>query len=317
MQTLLSHLARRRAAGVGLALVCEILLLVALALAPASTTLGLPAAVAAAIAGTVAVVFGVIDGVVLAAAGAITFAALAGWGPGQLAAIGVWPLIVAAVGLFARRVERQRAGLRQLVDAEEEQRRSLALTLHDESAQTLTGALLTLRGGQRDADVENDRARELIKATIQQLRQLALELSPKALEDYGLTAALSHLADTESARSGKRVEFSSEWDGRLPREIERSLFRVAQTAAETALKRTAASLQIELAVERGRVALTLTIVDHQGSPAGASLLPPAVAEPLRLLGGRVDTQRHSDGLLVLRAEVPADLRLLERIEQTA
>lgn len=317
MQTLLSFLARHRAAGVGLALVCEILLLVALALAPASTTLGLPAAVAAAIAGTVAVVFGVIDGVAIAAAGAITFAALAGWGPGELAAIVVWPLIVAAVGLFARRVERQRASLRQLVDAEEERRRSLALTLHDESAQTPTGALLTLRTGQRDPDVETDRARELIKATIQQLRQLALELSPKALEDYGLAAALAHLADTESARSSSSVEFTSEWDGRLPREIERTLYRVAQAAVNAALTRGANSLEIALAIEHARVGLTITISGEQAAAAAASLLPPAAAEPLRLLGGRFDAQRDLDGHLVLRAEVPADLRLIERADQTA
>jgi Histidine kinase len=63
-----------------------------------------------------------------------------------------------------------------------------ALTLHDESAQTLAGALLTLRAGQAAHDpagTETEQARELITETIQQLRRLALELSPKALEGIG------------------------------------------------------------------------------------------------------------------------------------
>src|SRR5438874_2070702 len=115
MRTALSFLAGRRWAGVGLALLAELLLLVGLSLAPPSATVGIPAAVAAAIAGTVAVVFGVVDGVAVALAGAVTFAALGGWGAGELAAIAVWPLIVAAVGLFARRVERHRFALRELV----------------------------------------------------------------------------------------------------------------------------------------------------------------------------------------------------------
>lgn len=131
VRTTLAFLARHRWAGVGLALVAEILLLVALGLAPASATIGMPAAVAAAIAGTVAVVFGVVDGVVVAGAGAAAFAALGGWGAGEIAAIGVWPAIVAAVGLFAGRVDRHRAAFRQFVEAQEEERRSLALTLHD------------------------------------------------------------------------------------------------------------------------------------------------------------------------------------------
>jgi signal transduction histidine kinase len=313
MQRLLGVLARRRTAGTGLALVCELLLLAGLALAPAATTLGLPAAVAAAIAGTVAVVFGVVDGVVVATAGAIAFAALSGWGAGQLAAIGVWPLIVAAVGLFARRVERQRRSLRRLVDAEEEHRRSLALTLHEDSAQTLTGALLTLRTVQADEGIATDRARELIKSTIQQLRALALELSPKALDDYGLPAALAHLAETETGRSGRGVRFTSDWDGRLPREIERALFRVAQTALDAALTLPARSVEMALAVARGRAALTVTVAGPEAPLAAVPLLPATVTERLALLGGRVDTQRRPDGRLVLRADVPVDLRLLEHV----
>lgn len=305
MRTALAFLARHRWAGVGSALVAETLLLVALGLAPPSATIGMPGAVAAAIAGTVAVVFGVVDGVVVAAAGAAAFAALGGWGAGEIAAIGVWPAIVAAVGLFARRVDRHRAAFRQFVDAHEEERRSLALTLHDESAQTLTGALLSLRAGRgmdEPLAVETEQARDLINETIQQLRRLALDLSPKALEDYGLAAALRRLADEESIRGAVRVEFAADWDGRLPHEAERALFRFAQTALGVALQRGASALAITLTGERDRIAVAITV---RGAHVASMSLPRSLDERFRFLHGKLSTHGGEDGEIVFRAEVPA------------
>jgi signal transduction histidine kinase len=307
----LRFLAARRWAGVGLALVAELVLLVGLSLAPPSETIGIPAALAAAVAGTVAVVFGVLDGVVVAAAGAIAFAWLDGWGAGELAAIGVWPTIVAAVGLFAGRVERHRIAMRRLVDAQEDERRALALTLHDDSAQTLTGALLALRAAlpaSEPAAAQTTQARELITDTIRQLRQIALELSPRALEDYGLAVALGHLAESETADDG-RVAFEHDWSGRLPAEAERTLFRFAQAALASVRASGAGPVTIRLARERDRVLLAVT-----GGPAAADAhprLPGALEERVRLLGGRVTSALDGGGRLVLSVDVPARLRLVE------
>ena len=316
MRALLAFLAQRRWAGVGLALVAEILLLVVLALAPPSSIVGIPAAVTAAIAGTVAVVFGVLDGVVVAFAGAVIFAALAGWEAGELAAIAVWPAIVAAVGLFARRVERHRIALRELVEAQEDERRSLALTLHDDSAQRLTGALLTLRAGDptATATTETDRARAMITETIQQLRRLALELSPKALEDYGLAAALAHLADSESLESGTSVTFAGGWDGRLAPEAERALFRFAQTAVRTALEHNPDEVTITLTDQGARVAVT---VSARVARAQSMVLPSSLDERLRFLQGTLTTHRGEDGTIVFRADVPAQERQADGADNAA
>jgi signal transduction histidine kinase len=314
MRAALRFLAGHAWAGVGLALLAELVILVALSLAPPSTTIGIPAAVAAATAGTVAVVFGVADGVVVATAGAIVFAALGGWGAGQLAAIGVWPLIVAAVGLFAQRVERHRIALRHVVEAQESERRALALTLHDDSAQTLTGALLTLRAALPAGEAaagEAAQARELITDTIRQLRRIARELSPRALEDYGLAAALGHLTETESTPGDVAVAFEPCWDGRLSLEAEQALFRFAQAAVAAARAQGADGIGIRLAPERGRVALTVTgRLPSADTPAPQ--LPAAVAERLRLLDGRVSTTVTDGRGLILRADLPGRLRLVER-----
>lgn len=300
MRRALDFLAARRWAGVGLALLTEVSLLALLALAPASAVVGVPAAVAASIAGTVAVVYGVVDGIAVALAGAAVFAALGGWRPGGLAALAVWPSLVAAAGLFARRVDRHRAALRRLVGAHEEERRMLALALHDGSAQALSAALLTLRSGNGDGP---EQARELIGKTIRELRELAVDLSPKALEDYGLGAALRRLAEAAGERTGLSARVGPTWEARLTDEAERALFRLAQAAVGDAVARGAGS--VELALLRDGDKVVLAVAEEGGRRLDREPLPPEPAsEHVRLLGGRLSMRRSSTGL-VLRAELPA------------
>lgn len=307
MRVALRFLAERRWAGVGLALVVEISLLVGLALAPPSAAIGIPAAVTAGIAGTVAVVFGVLDGIALSLAGALVFAALGGWGAGQLAAVGVWPGVVAAVGLFARRVERQRSAFREVVNAQERERRSLALELHDQSAQTLTAALISLRTARRahgeDAAAAADNARDLIVDTIQALRELAIDLSPKALADYGLAPALERLARTLSMRSGLEIRLESDWDGRLPAEAELALFRIVQAALGTAVDRGARSVRLHLSEQQDRIVLRIRDDSVRRDADHVHAAGP-LAERLRLLGGRLTVTPIPAGTET-RAELPA------------
>jgi signal transduction histidine kinase len=105
--------------------------------------------VTVAIAGSVAIVLGPLDGAVVAFLGAAVFASVGGSEAGELVALALWPAVVVAAGLFARRVERQRVALGTLVSAEEEQRKQTAHELNEEMAQALTGALLTLKQAER------------------------------------------------------------------------------------------------------------------------------------------------------------------------
>ena len=298
MRGVLDFLAARRWAGVGLAAITELLLLVALARAPGSDVVGLQAAVAASIGGTVAVVFGVVDGVAVALAGAVVFAALGDWKPGELATLAVWPAMVGAAGLFARRVNRHRAALRSFLATSEEEKRALAQTLHDQSAQTLAAALMTLRVGGDEAD----QARELIANTIRELRGLAVDLSPKALDDYGLHAALSTLAEVVSARTQIAVRVTGDWDARLSAEAERALFRFAQAALSAAIERVPESVDIALNSEGDRVVLTVS--ERGGNQPTEGLTPPEpTSAHLQALGARLSTM-HSPTVLVFRAELP-------------
>ena len=71
--------------------------------------------------------------------------------------------------------------------------------------------------------------RELVVATLQDVRRLAVELRPKALDDFGLVPALERLIDTFREATGISVEFEARLGGeRLPSEVETTLYRIVQ-----------------------------------------------------------------------------------------
>jgi hypothetical protein len=102
------------------------------------------------VAGTVAVVFGVADGLAVALAGALLFAAFGHWEPGQIAALALWPAMVGAAGLFARRVDQHRKTLRRLLVTNENEKRSLGA--HAARPERTDAALMTLGGRKDDTD---------------------------------------------------------------------------------------------------------------------------------------------------------------------
>ena len=94
-----------------------------------------------------------------------------------------------------------RDALRRVVSGQELERQRLARELHDETGQALTSILLGLKGIEEAKSEEEKRQsvlalRELVVATLHDVRRLAVELRPKALDDFGLVPAIERLAET-------------------------------------------------------------------------------------------------------------------------
>jgi GAF domain-containing protein len=94
-----------------------------------------------------------------------------------------------------------RDSLRRVVGGQELERQRLARELHDETGQALTSILLGLKAVEEaessdDLRVAAAELRELVVATLQDVRRLAVELRPKALDDFGLVPALERLVET-------------------------------------------------------------------------------------------------------------------------
>ena len=296
LTSLFSYLARRRYASVGLAILVEAALLVPLAGADASHVVSIPGVVAAAIAGTVAVVFGPLDGVVVALTGAVLFGFVHGWDVGTLIALAIWPGIVAAAGVFARRVELQREAIRQLVSAHEAERKRVANELHDETAQALAGALLALRqaesaAGAEEAGAANAATRELIEKTIASIRELAVGLRPRALDDFGLPPALERLAEGVRAETGLAVDLDLRvGEDRFPPEAEVTLYRTVQEVLAQIAERDGTGA-VQVTLERGPAKAEL-LVDYEppavnGRAQGRVLDLAGLRERILLVGGRL------------------------------
>ena len=198
---------------------------------------------------------------------------------------------------LSRRVARD--ALRRVVAGQEVERRRLARELHDETGQALTSILLGLRAvdeaGNRD-DVAKAVAdlRELVVATLQDVRRLAVQLRPKVLDDFGLVPALERLAQAFSESSGIGVELEATvGEGRLPTEVETTVYRIVQEALTNVVKHAQAT-EVSILLVRRDGLLTAVLEDN-----GAGFDPGAVtSDSLGLEGMRERVALH-DGRLTI------------------
>ncbi len=203
--------------------------------------------------------------------------------------------------------------VRRVVAAQEEERRRLALELHDETGQALTSILLGLKAiGSAHSKEEAERAeadvRALVVQAMQDVRALAVELRPSALDDFGLGPALERLAQTFGERSGIQATAETRLDERLPPEIETTLYRVVQEALSNVVKHAAAENVSIVVAQRGRT-VAATIDDDgrgfdQGDVRDEALGLVGMRERLALVGGSLEIESTPAGGTTLAAQVP-------------
>jgi signal transduction histidine kinase len=218
----------------------------------------------------------------------------------------VWPSVVGGVGLFARRVEQQRDLLRELVSAQEAQRRRAAASLYDEQAQVLAGALLMLRAAGHDdseaATAAAKQARDSISRAISELRTIAGELSPRGLEQQGLVCALEQLAETLSQMTSVTVAIDALHEPPLAFESQLAVYRLVEDVLAALIENGKRDLRVEVNTDR-HVMRTAIWCGDPPNPAAALHRSRVHQERLRLLGGHLHIDQHSRGPL-LEAVVP-------------
>jgi two-component system sensor histidine kinase UhpB len=168
----------------------------------------------------------------------------------------------------------RRDSARRSLSEREAERRRLAAELHDELGQNLTAILLqTDRLAASAPDGVRDGLLELrgeVGAAIEDVRRLARQLRPEALDTLGLVPALTNLVERFAERTP--VRFGRSFARDLPAlgdEEELVLFRVAQESLTNALRHADATrIDIELASAPGGVRLAVRD-DGRGIRPGA------------------------------------------------
>jgi two-component system, NarL family, sensor histidine kinase DevS len=213
---------------------------------------------------------------------------------------------------LSRRVARD--ALRRVVAGQEVERRRLARELHDETGQALTSILLGLRAVDDADNSEGMKSaladlRELVVTTLQDVRRLAVQLRPKALDDFGLVAALERLVQTFSESSGIRVDLEARLgDHRLPTEVETTMYRIVQEALTNVVKHAEATRVSILLVRRDAMLTAVMEDDGRGFDAASvksdSLGLEGMRERVTLHDGRLTLETAPGSGTTLRVEVP-------------
>jgi signal transduction histidine kinase len=207
-----------------------------------------------------------------------------------------------------------RDAVRRVVEAQELERARLARELHDETGQALTSILLGLKTLEQALTTDDERRtasslRELVVSTLQQVRRLAVELRPAALDDFGLVPALERLVDTYRERSGIQVDVEARLgEESLPGEIETTLYRIVQEALTNVARHGEATRVSVVATRKPRSVVLVVEDDGRGFDPGAvgagGLGLTGMRERAALLGGRLTVESAPGAGTTLVVEVP-------------
>ena len=160
--------------------------------------------------------------------------------------------------------ERRASGQRALSERENERRR-VADELHDQIGQTMTAIALQLDRIQARAPEElRDEcrdARDALLAGVEDVRRLARDLRPEALDTLGLVPALTTLAERMGHRTGIPVHRSLQRNlPPLDEDEQLVVFRIAQEGLTNAVRHAAAQ-QIQLELRADGTEIVLCVVD--------------------------------------------------------
>ncbi|MCA9997952.1 MAG: GAF domain-containing sensor histidine kinase [Anaerolineales bacterium] len=209
---------------------------------------------------------------------------------------------------------------RQAITAEEEERKRLALELHDEAGQSLTALKisldllrLTVSGELQMLNEGLGEAVELTEQTMENIRLLSHNLRPPGLDRFGLHLALEGLCQDFMARTKIAVHYNGLELPNLPWAIAISLYRCAQEALTNVAKHAdARNVWLSLSQMEGYLVLEVSddgrgigvdVHNLQEMPQGGIGLS-GIAERLELLNGRLDLHSTPNSGTRLVAQVP-------------
>jgi two-component system NarL family sensor kinase len=160
----------------------------------------------------------------------------------------------------------------QVLAAEQDERRRIALFLHDGPVQSLAGVALMLdasldligRGDFEQAREILDRALGRTRTTVGELRDLSFNLEPVALRDHGFAAAIDALAQSRCHEHGIEVSLDVTRVDSLGEQTQAALYQIVREALEEAIRRGPPS-RFEVAATADAPG-TLRLVIHDDAP---------------------------------------------------
>ena len=209
---------------------------------------------------------------------------------------------------------------RQILSAQEDERKNISRELHDVIAQTLTGINVRLAALAKEAATNTtglDRnialTQRLVEQSVDIVHQFARELRPAVLDDLGLIPALHTFMKTFTARTGVRTHLTA-FAGveQLDTTRRTVLFRVAQESL-TNVARHAKASRVEVSIQKLADGICMKIKDdgksfnvdrvlHANGGKRLGLL--GMRERVEMVGGTFSVESVPGQGTTIRVEVP-------------
>ncbi|MBX9776004.1 MAG: PAS domain S-box protein [Xanthobacteraceae bacterium] len=206
---------------------------------------------------------------------------------------------------------------RRYMQAQEGERLRLAHELHDQTGQTLTAALLELKGIEAfAAESARERLRSLRKQMEvmgETLHRVAWELRPLSIDEVGLASALGNYLSEWGFRYGIAADFYCREQAvdELSDEVRTTIYRVVQEGLTNIAKHAERATAVSVVIERTDAVLRLTINDNgcgfrpdvQNEP-GSGLGIAGMRERLSLIGGEFELESAVGAGTTVFARIP-------------
>jgi signal transduction histidine kinase len=211
-----------------------------------------------------------------------------------------------------QRLEAEHARLSdQLITAEQEERRRLALFLHDGPVQSMSGIALMLDGvidavetGRTDEATQVlGTALEKQRQTIRSLRDLSFELEPVVLRDQGFSPAVRALADQLGVSNSIQIDLDVDAAESLTEHAQVAIFQIIREALHQAIRRGPPTrMSVRVGEASGEIEAVISD-DAPGERRRASY--DAIAERARSLNGRMSVDPGPAGGTDVRIVFPS------------
>ncbi|MFV1962672.1 MAG: histidine kinase [Acidimicrobiia bacterium] len=200
--------------------------------------------------------------------------------------------------------------LKQLIGAQEDERKRIARELHDSIGQALSSIMLSASLIERsDAPQEQqsraNELRQLSAETLEHVRKMSRELRPSVLDDLGLAAALDRYAAEFRLRYPEIVaDLHCDLPDRLSPVVETTLYRVVQEGMTNVARHSGARTLSVLVTQRNSTAQAIIEDDGNGfdpvqaARNGESVGIHGMVERVELLSGRLDIESNHNGTAV-------------------
>lgn len=220
-----------------------------------------------------------------------------------------------------RGYEESNIALRRVNEALENEARRIAHALHDDVGPLLVSVHMALHGLDAQIPAKARRsladAREKLDHLEDQLRRLSHELRPTVLEEVGLEAALTHLAEGVAIRAGVPITISCPPASDLSVTTQTALYRIVQQALINVGKHaraTRASVRVVKEPKRIRCSITDDGVGFDTSAVGATSPSDSgglgfvgMRERATALGGTFEVSSAPGGGTVVQVTIPVEV----------